>query len=170
MFCCKGLLSCSPVQTLSELIVQCCYLFSGSIFVYTRVYTHVYMQVTALEKSVGGKLFESLDALKWYNLLLSFLENWAENWILGWKLFCLKMLKIVFHLFLHPYVPARRDWRETPLSFVSWWVRELGYLVTQSLSVNSLTLPACPVGRWNMPHGQKCSRWREKESVFYTTS
>ena len=52
-------------------------------------------------KTTRGKLFESLDALKLFSLLLCFLDNWAENGLLDLKLFSLKKLKIVFHLCLH---------------------------------------------------------------------
>ena len=58
-------------------------------------FSDTYPQVTL--KTTRGKLFESLDALKLFSLLLCFLENG----LLDLKLFSLKKLKIVFHLCLH---------------------------------------------------------------------
>lgn len=109
-------------------------IFSFLCFCFFLIYT----QVTAWKKGMGGKLLESLDALKWYTLLLCFLDNWAENRILGWKLFPLK-LKIVIHLFLHPGVPARDSLRDewNTFIFAHCWMRELWgiYLLSPSVLI-----------------------------------
>lgn len=52
-------------------------------------------------------MFESLDALKWFILLLCFLGNWAENRILGLKIIFPQKVEDRFHLFWNSGIHAR---------------------------------------------------------------